>query len=537
MPTNITTYHVFIGCPGGLELLRKEFVECLSDYNQREAIPRGALFLPVAWEETLPGRGRPQSLINDDLRQCDYGVFLFKDRWGSPPDESGVFTSGSEEEWTLANDLCSEGAMRGLALFFLPIAKSQLKDPGPQLKRLLEFKQKIERERRHLFKSLKKDTPAAFAQELTKLLSHWLRQHEHGESEDEAELRERAIQVRKLISHAAASIRYICAALQGGGPFFIALGAFERELREYLLSRKPGDVASSRSEISRLCTLAWREPGAAELARSISEGAQHLSLAEGDWQILSISLRLLAGIAADAYSAYMLSQSLWLEVGDTEMSKGAEEISKVVESKGLSEVVASVKSNMALYFITRYSDATNALADLVTLFAESCIDLSDAQLVRHTHALPSPSSRTHTDEILALLGRFRGEISDSNLDRLEKLATDLGVFTTKEHAVVKLREFQQSRNHQDADNNQDPDEDRELKRQMFELLYSLGVKDPDVSLFVGVFRDDPELVKASLESGARPDVGDGLVLSRHKAILAVEAPDLYAKHWLRQDGR
>jgi hypothetical protein len=424
--------------------------------------------------------------------------------------------------------------MRGLALFFLPVAKAQLKDPGPQLTKILEFKRNIEHERKHLFKSLKKDTPAAFAQELTKLLSYWLRQHEYGELEDEAELSEQAIQVRKLVSHAAASIKYISASLEGGGPFFIALGAFERELSQYLLSREPDDAVSSRSEISRLCTLAWREPGAAELARSISEGAQHLSLAEGDWQILSILLRLLAGIAADAYSAHMLSQTLWLEVGGADLSKGAEELSRVVASKGLSKVVASVKSNMALYYITRYSDATKALANLATLFAESCIELSDSQLVRHSRALPSPSSRTYTDEVLALLGRFRGEISDSKLDKLEKLATDLGDFTTKEHAAAKLREFQRSRkNGQGDDDSQDPDADADLKRQMFDVLYSSGIKDPDVGLFVGVFRNDPELVKASLDSGARPDVGDGTVLSRHKAILAVEAPELYAKHWLR----
>jgi hypothetical protein len=33
-------------------------------------------------EDTLGGIGRPQELINEDLRQCDHAVFVWHDRWG-----------------------------------------------------------------------------------------------------------------------------------------------------------------------------------------------------------------------------------------------------------------------------------------------------------------------------------------------------------------------------------------------------------------------------------------------------------------------
>src|SRR5262249_5538985 len=138
MGAAVTTYRVFIASPGGLRAFREEFSSILDEYSRREALPRGVLFQPVGWEETLPGRGRPQAQINADLRECDFAIFLFKDRWGTPPDASGIYGSGSEEEWAVANALCDKGTMKEVVLFFLPVPKAQLDDPGRQLSKLLE---------------------------------------------------------------------------------------------------------------------------------------------------------------------------------------------------------------------------------------------------------------------------------------------------------------------------------------------------------------------------------------------------------------
>jgi tetratricopeptide (TPR) repeat protein len=51
-----------------------------------------------------------------------------------------------------------------------------LRDPGPQLKQVLDFKEKIEKEKRYLFKSY--DQPAEFCDEIRKHLAQWLRDHE-----------------------------------------------------------------------------------------------------------------------------------------------------------------------------------------------------------------------------------------------------------------------------------------------------------------------------------------------------------------------
>lgn len=84
MPRSITQYRVFIASPSGVDVEREAFRKTLHQYNASDAEPRGVTFHPVGWEDTIGGVGRPQEQINDDLKQCDYAVFLFHDRWGSP---------------------------------------------------------------------------------------------------------------------------------------------------------------------------------------------------------------------------------------------------------------------------------------------------------------------------------------------------------------------------------------------------------------------------------------------------------------------
>lgn len=98
MPINVVGYRVFIASPGGLDDIRRVFRDTLEDYNRHEAIPRNLLFVPFGWEATLPGVGRPQELINRDIRTCDHAVFIFGDRWGSKPGKGKKHTSGCDEE-------------------------------------------------------------------------------------------------------------------------------------------------------------------------------------------------------------------------------------------------------------------------------------------------------------------------------------------------------------------------------------------------------------------------------------------------------
>jgi tetratricopeptide (TPR) repeat protein len=173
MPKLITQYRVFIGSPGGLKEERDKFFEKLVNFSKRYAEPDGVLFHPVGWEYTTGGVGRPQAQINDDLRQCDYAVFVLHDRWGS---ETGAgFTSGTEEEWTLAEQLYNERKIRNIALLFKEVDPRHLNDPGKQLEKVLSFKKKIEDGRRYLFNPYAQ--VVQFVDLLESHLAKWLRDH------------------------------------------------------------------------------------------------------------------------------------------------------------------------------------------------------------------------------------------------------------------------------------------------------------------------------------------------------------------------
>ena len=117
--------------------------------------------------------GPPQELINEDLRNCDYAVFVLHDRWGTETGSGS--TSGTEEEWLLAQNLYSANTIRNICLFFKDVEASKLRDPGPQLQKVLEFKERIGTERRHLFKCYANQDE--FAETLDKNLGKWLRDH------------------------------------------------------------------------------------------------------------------------------------------------------------------------------------------------------------------------------------------------------------------------------------------------------------------------------------------------------------------------
>lgn len=165
MPSELTCLRVFIASPGGLAKERKAFRNEIQEFNDADAIPRGVLFQPVGWENTLGGIGRPQTFINEDVRRADYFVLLLWDRWGSPPDTSSSssrFTSGTEEEYQVALECyrTEPNTMRQIVIMFRSVDPQQLSDPGPELQKVLEFRNDIEQKKTHFFHSF--DTTESF---------------------------------------------------------------------------------------------------------------------------------------------------------------------------------------------------------------------------------------------------------------------------------------------------------------------------------------------------------------------------------------
>ena len=183
MPSQLTCLKVFIASPGGLEEERKAFREELKDYNEMDAIDRGYYFQALGWEDTLSSVGRPQMLINEDVRKADYMFLILWNRWGSRPDDgSSGFTSGTEEEYQIALECYEKGDMHKIVMMFKAVDTAQLNDPGEQLKKVLNFRNKIEQEKTHLFHSF--DTIENFRKYIRKCLASWIREQERGVTEE-----------------------------------------------------------------------------------------------------------------------------------------------------------------------------------------------------------------------------------------------------------------------------------------------------------------------------------------------------------------
>jgi hypothetical protein len=155
MPNPLISYKIFLASPGGLNTERQLVREVVQEVNELAAEPDGVRFEIIGWENTLGGVGRPQQLINEDVRTCDYVFLLMHDRWGTP--SSDTFTSGTEEEYHVAMEGFATGQIKEVAILFKPVSPEKLADPGAQLSKVLDFKKTLERERTHLYQTFESD--------------------------------------------------------------------------------------------------------------------------------------------------------------------------------------------------------------------------------------------------------------------------------------------------------------------------------------------------------------------------------------------
>lgn len=148
MARSITELVVFMASPSdaaeeraAIRAVADETNSLLADYDVR--------FRVAGWEHTLPAAGRPQGLINPAVERCDMFIGLLNRRWGSA---TGEYSSGFEEEYTLAQARHDRSGAPTIHLFFAELPTSLLEDPGTSLKQVLAFKEKIISERIALFR-------------------------------------------------------------------------------------------------------------------------------------------------------------------------------------------------------------------------------------------------------------------------------------------------------------------------------------------------------------------------------------------------
>src|SRR3954453_6795149 len=155
VPSAIDAYQVFIASPGGLDAERQAIRDEIRKFNESFMVELRTAFSSHGWEEVPGGISRPQELINELVVRCDYMILILGSRWGTEPATDGRFTSGTEEEFYVAQDCISSAdmPMTDILVLFKGISAAQLSDPGKQLQRVLEFKIKLDESRSLLYKT------------------------------------------------------------------------------------------------------------------------------------------------------------------------------------------------------------------------------------------------------------------------------------------------------------------------------------------------------------------------------------------------
>lgn len=179
MVLELRGFKVFLCSPGGLESERELFYRTAFEVNEIEAEACRRTLIPVGWERGTKGWGRPQTRLNAQLESCDFTVLMLYDKWGTPtgPDGSG-FSSGTEEEYQLARDclISPDHPMQDILVLFKGVPERQMADPGAQLKKVLEFKEALEREKSLYFATF--DDERDLSRILRLHLHRWLRGEE-----------------------------------------------------------------------------------------------------------------------------------------------------------------------------------------------------------------------------------------------------------------------------------------------------------------------------------------------------------------------
>jgi hypothetical protein len=165
---------VFIASPSDLVPEREAAHEVVEWVNRAIGRHSRVSIDLLGWEDTLPGIGRPQALINKDVEVCDVFLGLLWRRWGSA---TGEYSSGFEEEFELAKARNQASGSPDIWLYFKEISSDSLDDPGEQLRRVLQFRRKVASERLALFSQFSSE------QDWTELLRDHLTQYVLGRGE------------------------------------------------------------------------------------------------------------------------------------------------------------------------------------------------------------------------------------------------------------------------------------------------------------------------------------------------------------------
>jgi len=140
---------VFVASPSDLSDERKALRDVVQRLNKIYGRRTGWQIELWGWEDTLASFSRPQALINKDVENCDLFLGMMWKRWGT---SSGEYSSGFEEEFTIARNRRLKGDRPEIWMLFKRVDEELHEDPGEQLKKTLDFRKKLIESKELLFK-------------------------------------------------------------------------------------------------------------------------------------------------------------------------------------------------------------------------------------------------------------------------------------------------------------------------------------------------------------------------------------------------
>jgi tetratricopeptide (TPR) repeat protein len=137
---------VFIASPGDLAVERRAFKEVVDALNKWYGRGARVTFEPLAWEDALSPIGRrPQSTINNEVDHCDVFLLVMWKRWGQKAPDAAPYDSYTEEEFHRALTRFHEEGKPAIFGLFKHVDPGYMADPGPQLRKVLAFRKKLEK--------------------------------------------------------------------------------------------------------------------------------------------------------------------------------------------------------------------------------------------------------------------------------------------------------------------------------------------------------------------------------------------------------
>jgi hypothetical protein len=159
---------VFLASPSDLGDERRIAKSVIDNLNRGLCRTLNITIDLLGWEDTLPGMGRPQELINRDVDRCELFVGLLWQSWGTP---TGTHSSGFLEEFERARDRYRSSRAPEMWIHFKDVTPALIADQGPEVSQVLAFKQALVQSREILFKSF------ATAQEWERMLQNNLSEY------------------------------------------------------------------------------------------------------------------------------------------------------------------------------------------------------------------------------------------------------------------------------------------------------------------------------------------------------------------------